>query len=76
MKYNSRSALFYLVVKSIAPRFLNFNIFTIECFSRYPICPIVKIDGTMDGAKYKTILEDYMLPFVEVKMVPDWKISH
>ena len=35
---------------------------------------IIKIDGTMDGAKYKAILEAHMLPFATDRMAPGWKM--
>ena len=54
----------------------NINFFTLKCYSRDSIGPIVKIYGTIVAVKYKTILEDNMLPFAEDIMVPDWKISH
>ena len=68
-------------IMALGRRFLEFeekiiNFFTLKCFSRDSIGPIVKIYGTIVAVKYKTILEDNMLPFAEDIMVPDWKISH
>ena len=44
--------------------------FTLECVSRYPIAPIVKIDETIVSAKYKAILEGYILLFAGEKIAP------
>ena len=52
----------------------KFHFFILGCFSRDSIGPIVKIDGTMDGAKYKAILEGHMLPFATNTMAIDWKM--
>ena len=46
------------------------HFFTLECFSRDSIGRIVKIDGTIVGVKYKTILEDDVLPFSGETMTP------
>ena len=46
------------------------HFFTLECFSRDSVDPIVNIDGTIVGAKYKTILEEDVLPFAEETMAP------
>lgn len=49
--------------------------FIFACFSRDTIGPIVKVDETIDGAKYKTILEDHMLPSASDTMVTGRKMT-
>ena len=52
--------------------------FTLECVSRYPIAPIIKIDVIMDGVKFITMLKDHMLPFAKDTwlLTPGRKIWH
>ena len=52
------------------------HFFTLECFSRYSIGPIVKIYGTIATAKYKTIFEDNVLSFAEDTMAPGWNLPY
>ena len=45
-------------------KFLS-TFFPFACFSRYSIAPMVKIDETMVGAKFRSMLKDHVLPFAK-----------